>query len=64
MVALFDDEQILKAYAKDIEKRTAKENAARLIKMGKLSLDEIAACVPALSMEELKEIETEVMQLA
>lgn len=72
MMTLFDDEQILKAYAKDIEdstaketeKKTAKETAERLIKKGKMSLDEIAECVPALSLDELKQLEAEVMQLA
>lgn len=72
MMTLFDDEQIMKAYAKDIEERTAREtekrasreNAERLIKKGKMSLDEIADCVPALSLDELKELEAEIMQLA
>lgn len=59
MMTLFDDEQILKAYTKDI----ARETAIRLIKKGKLSLEEIVECVPSLSMEELKELEAEVMQL-
>jgi len=68
MMTLFDDEQILKAYAKDIadskEKETEKKTAARMIKKGKMSLEEIADCVPTLSMEELKEIEAKVLQLA
>ena len=71
MMTLFDDEQILKAYTKDIEdstakktaKETARETAEKLIKKGKMSLDEIADCVPALSLDELKKIETEVLQL-
>ena len=41
-----------------------RETAERLIKKGKMSLEDIADCVPALSFDELKEIETEVMQLA
>lgn len=36
----------------------------RMIKMGKLLLEEIALCVPTLSFEELKGIEAVVMQLA
>ncbi len=68
MMTLFDDEQILKAYAKDIEdnkeKETETKTAEKLIKMGKLSLEEIADCVPSLSFDELKEIEAKVMQLA
>ncbi len=71
MMTLFDDEQILKAYAKDIEnstareteKRTARETAERMIKMGKLSLDEIALYVPSIPLDELKKLETEIMQL-
>ncbi len=69
MMTLFDDEQILKAYAKDIEnstareteKRTARETAERMIKMGKLSLDEIALYVPSIPLDELKKLETKVM---
>lgn len=68
MMTLFDDEQILKAYAKDIEdnttRKTERKTAEKLIKKGKMSLEEIAECVPALSLEELKKIEAEVMQLA
>ena len=72
MMTLFDDEQILKAYAKDIEdstaketeKRTARETAKRLIKKRKMTLEDIAECVPSLSIDELKELEAEVMQLA
>jgi len=68
MMTLFDEEQILKAYAKDIEdnkeKETERKTAERMIKKGKMSLDEIADCVPSLSLDELKEIEAKVMQLA
>ena len=68
MMTLFDDEQILKAYAKDIEdnkeKETERKTAERMIKDGEMSLEKIARYIPSLSMDELKEIETEVMQLA
>lgn len=67
MMTLFDDEQILKAYAKDIEentaKETARETAERMIKKGKMSLEEIADYVPSLSFEQLKMLETEIMQI-
>lgn len=62
MMTLFDDEQILKAYAKDIEDNTARNTAERMIKKGKMTLEEIADYVPTLSLEELKEIELEVMR--
>jgi hypothetical protein len=68
MMTLFDDEQILKAYTKDIDDnityREAKRTAERLIKKGQMSLQDIADCVPSLSFEELKELEAEIMQLA
>ena len=67
MMTLFDDEQILKAYTKDIEdsvaRKTAIKTAIKMIEMGKLSLEEISECVPSLSMEELKKLEVEVFQL-
>ncbi len=72
MMTLFDDEQILKAYAKDIEdntarktaKETATETAERMIKDGEMTLEKIARYVPALSMDELKKLEAEVMRSA
>ncbi len=42
----------------------ARETAERLIKKGKMTLEEIAECVPLLSLDELREIEMKVMQLA
>lgn len=41
-----------------------KETAIRLIKLGKISLSEIPECFPELSADDIKELETEVMQLA
>ncbi len=64
MMSLFDDEQIMRTYAKDIERETERKTAERMIQDGEMSLEKIARYVPTLSMEELKEIEAEVMQLA
>ena len=68
MMSLFDDEQIMKTYWKDMENtlvhKKDRETAERLIKKGKMSLEDIADCVSTLSFDELKEIEAEVMQLA
>lgn len=72
MMTLFDDEQILKAYAKEIadntaretEKKTARETAEGMIKKGKMTLEEIVDCIPSLSLEELKELEAEIIQPA
>ena len=68
MMSLFDNEQIMRTYWKDMENTLAhkkdRETAERMIKDGELSLEKIAQYVPALSMDELKELEAEVMQLA
>jgi hypothetical protein len=67
-MTLFDEEQILKAYTKDIENdaayKEARKTAERMMKKGKMSLEEIAEYVPALSVEELKKLEVEVMELS
>jgi len=64
MMSLFDEEQIMKSFIRSERHDEARETAERMIKMGKLSLDEIALCVPLLSLDELRELEAEVMQLA
>lgn len=48
------------------EKRygNAKETARIMIKDGEMPLEKIARYVPSLSMDELKELEAEIMQLA
>lgn len=43
---------------------TTKENARRLLKLGKIKVDEISECFPDLSGSDVKELEAEVMQLA
>ncbi|MCI8489298.1 MAG: hypothetical protein HFJ04_03440 [Lachnospiraceae bacterium] len=64
MMSLFDEEQIMKSFIRSERHDEARETAERLIKKGKMTLEDIADCVPALSFDELKEIEAEVMQLA
>ncbi len=64
MMTLFDDEQVLEAYAEDIKNSEARETAERMIRKGKMSLEEIADYVPSLPLEELKELKAEIMQLA
>ena len=63
MMSLFDEEQIMKSFIRSERHDADRETAERMIKMGKLSLDEIALCVPSLSLDELRELEAEVMQL-
>ena len=63
MMSLFDEEQIMKSYIRSERHDADRETAERMIKKGKLSLDEIADYVPTLSYEELRELEAEVLQL-
>lgn len=64
MMSLFDEEQIMKSFIRSERHDEARETAERLIKKGKMTLEDIAECVPSLSLKELKELEAEVMQLA
>jgi adenylate kinase len=68
MMSLFDEEQIMKIYVKDKQneaaKKTEEETAKRMILKGRMTIEEIAEYVPNLSMDELRELETEVMALA
>lgn len=45
-------------------KKTTKDNALRLLKLGKIKVDEISECFPSLSDSDVKELEAEVVQLA
>ncbi len=64
MMSLFDEEQIMKSFIRSERHDADRETAERMIRKGKMSLEEIADYVPSLSIEELKELEVEVMQLA
>ncbi len=66
-MTLFDDEYVLEAYAKEREDnvalREAKNTATRMI-MDREPLEKIIRYVPTLSMDEIKKLEIEVIQLA
>ena len=64
MMSLFDEEQVLKSYIRSERHDADRETAERMIRKGKMSLEEIADYVPSLSLDELKELEAEVKQLA
>ena len=67
MMTLFDDEQILEAYAEDIKnneaRKTAKRYAITMLEKGRISVEEILAFFPELTSDDVKEIEKGVMQL-
>lgn len=64
MMSLFDEEQIMKSFIKSERHDAERETAERLIKKGKMSLEDIADCVPSLSFDELRELEAKIIQLA
>ncbi len=45
-------------------KRTTKDNARRLLRLGKIKVNEISECFPDLAENDIRELEAEVMQLA
>mgnify|MGYP001076998602 CR=1 FL=1 len=57
----------MKTYLKDAANTAAYEadraTAERMIKKGKMSLEDIAGCVPTVTYDELKKMEAEIMQL-
>jgi len=56
--------KMLEDMRNEAELKNARETAERLIKKGKMSLEDIADCIPILSLDELKKLESKVMQLA
>lgn len=64
MMTLFDDAQVLEAYAEDIKNSEARENARMMLKNGRITVEEIPRFFPKLTLEDAKELESEIMQLA
>ena len=74
MLAMYDEKEILREYieyekyhaakeaAKEAVKENAKENAVKMIKAGKLSIEDIPQFFTSLTPEDIKEIENELMQ--
>ncbi len=63
MMSLFDDEKIMRNYGKSERHEADRETAVRMF-TDREPIEKIARYLPTLSLEELKEIEAEVMQLA
>lgn len=74
MMALFDNEKIIRTYvenekkeaareaAKEAAKYTARKAAEKMLKGGKMSAEEIAEYFSDLSVEDVREIEKEMLQ--
>lgn len=66
MMTLFDEERVMKTYIaserQEASKRTAKRAVENMLKVGKMSVEEIAGCFAELSVEDIREIEKELLQ--
>ena len=66
MMSLFDEEEVIRSYIKseryEAEQDKAKKTAIRMIKAGKMSLDDIADYTE-LSLDLVKDLQNEIMQL-
>ncbi len=64
MMSLFDDEQIMRTYTKDIKRETLMEKAVLMLKKGKINMDEVSEYFPELLESDIEEIEAKIMQPA
>jgi hypothetical protein len=66
MLAMYDEKEILLSYIEsekyEAAKETAKETAVQMLKDGELSVEQIARYVPALSVEEIIQLQDELLQ--
>ncbi len=63
MMSLFDDEQIMRTYTKDMERETTKRNVITMIERGRIKVEEVSAFFPELTSDDIEEIERAVIQL-
>jgi hypothetical protein len=59
MFSLYSEDEIMEMFLASHDKEMERRFASKLIRGGKLSLDEIADSVPSLSMDELKQMQDE-----
>lgn len=62
MLAMYDEEEILLDYIRSEKYEVAKETAVQMLKMGKLSNEEIVQYVPSLTLEDVERIQRELLQ--
>lgn len=62
MLAMYDEKEILLEYIESERYEAAKETVIQMLKMGKLSNEEIVQCVPSLTLEEVERIQQELLQ--
>ena len=61
MLAMYDEKQILLDYIESEKYEAAKETAIQCLKEG-LSVEQTARCVPALSVDEVRKLQEELLQ--
>ncbi len=64
MMSLFDDEQIMRTYAKDMERETTKRNVITMIERERIKVEEVSAFFPELTSDDVEEIKRAVIQHA
>lgn len=62
MLAMYNEEEILLDYIRSEKYEVAKETAVQMLKMGKLSNEEIVQCVPSLTLDDVERIQRELLQ--
>lgn len=62
MMTLFDEEKIMRTHIASEKKEAARKAAENLLRVGKMSVEEIAGCFSELSVEEVRELEKGLLQ--
>ena len=62
MMSLFDEEKIMRTHVASEKREAARESAEKMLRLGKLSVEEIASCFTDLSVEDVREIEKGLLQ--
>ena len=62
MMALFDEEKIMRTHVAREKKETARKAAVKMLKAGKITVDEVAEYFTDLSARDIQEIEKELFQ--
>ena len=62
MMALFDEEKIMRTHIASEKKETARKAAEKMLKAGKITADEISEYFTDLSARDIQEIKKELLQ--
>ena len=64
MMSLFDEEEIMKSFIRSERYDLAREKAELMLRDGKITINEVSLYFPELLESDIKELATEVMQMA